>query len=74
MAGTLRAEDLLPIVDRLSHGEQVRLVKLVLNAAGASSLDAAAYAAKPEGADEFVQEDDGAGWEGEGWEAGGASR
>ena len=67
MALTLTADDLLPLVAKLSHAEQVRLAQLVLRAARDGSSDAAAYQSKPVRPDEFSQDEDGA-WDGEGWE------
>ena len=74
MAQRLTADDLLPLVAKLPHDEQVRLAQLALRAARDGSRDAAAYRSKPVRADEFSQEDDGAAWESEGWEANGAPR
>jgi hypothetical protein len=74
MAQPLTADDLLPLVAKLPHAEQVRLAQLALRAARDGSRDAAAYQATPVRPDEFSQEDDGAAWEGEGWEATGAPR
>lgn len=70
----LTAEDLLPLVEKLSHDEQVRLARLALRAARDPSRDAALYRAKPVQPDEFSQEDEGGAWEGAGWEADGAPR
>ena len=74
MAQPLRAEDLLPLIKRLSHDEQLQLAKLALKAARDSSRDAAIYQQKPVRSDEFSDEDDGAAWDGEGWEGAGASQ
>jgi hypothetical protein len=74
MAQPLTADDLLPLVAKLSHDEQVRLVKLVLQAARDDDRDAAIYRQVPVRPDEFSQDDDGAAWDGEGWEADGAPR
>ena len=74
MAQPLTVEDLLPLVAKLPHDEQVRLAQLVLRAARDGARDARAYQAKPVRPDEFSQDDDGAAWDGEGWEAAGASR
>jgi len=74
MAQPLTADDLLPLVAKLPHDEQVRLAQLALRAARDSTRDDAAYRAQPVRAEEFSQDDDGASWEGEGWEANGAPR
>jgi len=60
MAQTLTAEDLLPLVAKLSHAEQVRLAQLALRAARDGGRDAAAYQSSPVRPDEFSQDDDGA--------------
>jgi hypothetical protein len=70
MAQPLTADDLLPLVAKLSHDEQVRLAQLALRAA----RDAAAYRAAPVRPDELSRDEEGASWEGEGWEAAGAPR
>lgn len=74
MAGALTADDLLPLVAKLPPDEQVRLARLALRAARDPTRDAAAYRATPVNPDEFSQEEEGASWEGEGWEASGAPR
>jgi hypothetical protein len=74
VAQPLTAEDLLPLVEKLSHDEQVRLAKLALRAARDPSRDAALYRTNPVQPGEFSHEDDGGAWEGEGWEAAGAPR
>jgi hypothetical protein len=68
MAQPLTADDLLPLVAKLPHDEQVRLAQLALRAARDGSRDAAAYQANPVHSDEFSHDDTGAAWEGEGWE------
>jgi hypothetical protein len=63
------ADDLWPLVSKLSPQEQVRLAKLALRAAAlGSGDDAAAYAAAPVRPDEFSSDDDPLAWEAEGWE------
>jgi hypothetical protein len=63
------ADDLWPLVSKLSPQEQVRLAKLALRAAALGSADdAAAYAAAPVKPDEFSSDDDPLAWEAEGWE------
>jgi len=74
MAQPLTADDLLPLVAKLPHDEQVRLAQLALRAARDTTRDAAAYRAALVRPDEFSQDEEGASWEGEGWEAAGAPR
>lgn len=74
MAQPLTADDLLPLVAKLSHDEQVRLAKLVLRAARDAAGDAARYRATPVRSDEFSHDEDSGSWDGEGWEAAGAPR
>jgi len=74
MAQPLTADDLLPLVAKLTHDEQVRLAQLALRAARDSTRDAAAYRATPVRPDEFSQDQEGASWDGEEWEAAGAPR
>jgi hypothetical protein len=74
MAQPLTADDLLPLVAKLSRDEQVRLIQLALRAARDATRDAAAYGKTPVRPDEFSQDEEGAAWEGEGWEAGGETR
>lgn len=65
----LTAQDLWPLVTKLSHDEQVRLAKLALAAAGGvPAADLAQYQATPPGAQEFSSSDDPLGWEAEGWD------
>ena len=61
-----KAEDLLPLVQELSHEEWVRLTKLVLRSPNQS--DAEAYRKHPPSQNEFSDADDPLAWEGEGWE------
>src|SRR5690349_20911745 len=50
----LKAQDLWPLVAKLSHDEQVRLAKLALAAAGrVPAADGQQYKASPPGAEEF---------------------
>lgn len=74
MAQPLTADDLLPLIAKLPHDEQVRLAQLALRAARDGARDAAAYQRMPVRPDEFSQEDEGASWEAEGWETAGAPR
>jgi len=71
----LTAEDLWPLVQKLSHDEQVRLAKLALRAAARSGgSDADTYRASPPGRDEFSSEEEPLAWEAEGWDEFDASR
>ena len=74
MAQPLTADDLLPLVAKLPHDEQVRLAQLALRAARDGSRDAAAYRAMPVRPDEFSQDEDAGAWDAEGWEIAGAPR
>ena len=47
MSDALTADDLLPLIAKLQHGEQVRLARLALRAAAGVHEDAAAYRAAP---------------------------
>jgi hypothetical protein len=65
----LKAEDLLPLVLKLSHDEQVRLAKLALRAATYhGATDAETYRLNPPESDEFSSDEDPLAWEAEGWE------
>lgn len=64
----LTADDLLPLVSKLPHDQQVRLARLALWAAAREGADLEAYRAHPPSADEFGSEDDCLGWDGEGWD------
>lgn len=69
MSVPLSAQDLWPLVQKLPHAEQVRLVKLALMAASRDpAADADAYRVTPPGPDELVCADDPLAWEAEGWE------
>jgi hypothetical protein len=75
MAQPLTADDLLPLVAKLPHDEQVRLAQFALRAARDATRDADAYPVTPPvRPDEFSQDEEGASWEGGGWEAVGATR
>ena len=75
MDSTLTAEDLWPLVQKLSHDQQVRLAKLALKAAAQSGgSDAESYRASPPGREEFSSEEDPLAWEAEGWDEFNASR
>jgi hypothetical protein len=65
----LTAQDLWPLVTKLSHDEQVRLAKLALAAAGrAPSADMLQYTASPPGAEEFSITEDALAWDSDGWD------
>ena len=66
MAQPLTADDLLPLVAKLPHDEQVRLAQLALRAAREAKRDAAAYRGMPVRLDEFSQDGEGTSWESEG--------
>ena len=74
MAQPLTADDLLPLVAKLPRNEQVRLAQFALRAARDSTRDSAAYRGMPVRHDELSQDEAGAWWENEGWEAAGAAR
>ena len=63
----LTAQDLLPLLLKLPHDEQVRLARLALRAASGSD-DAKAYEAAPPPADEFGSDPDALAWDGDDWE------
>ncbi len=63
----LRATDLLPLAQKLSVEERVRLARILLRTSALSG-DAAAYAAQPPHDDELGSDDEALAWEGEGWE------
>ena len=70
----LSARDLLPLVLKLPHDEQVRLATLALEAAHRSRSDREVYAATPPKPDELSSEDDGLTWDGDGWDEFDAAR
>lgn len=74
MAQPLTADDLLPLVAKLSQDEQIKLAQRVLHAAKDPTRDAALYRATPVRRDELSQTEDGLSWDAEGWETDGASR
>jgi hypothetical protein len=64
---SLTAEDLWPLVQKLSREEQLRLARRAL--ASRSSTDATAYERQPVGGEEFGPGDDDAlAWESGGWD------
>jgi hypothetical protein len=74
MDPALKADDLLPLINKLPHDEQVRLARLALRAAADAGDDADAYRANSPTDDEFGGDDEAAAWEAEGWEEFYASR
>jgi hypothetical protein len=64
MADPMTAEDLLPLVARLSPQERARFLRLMT----ASANDAKAYAALPPKTDEFTTNEDELAWDADGWE------
>jgi hypothetical protein len=69
MEPTLTAQDLWPLVRKLTPAEQVRLANLALRAAAGSRVtDAEAYQAVPPGPGEFTADTEPLAWESEGWE------
>lgn len=65
MPKPLTADDLLPLIAKLSSEERHRLLRLAFRQ---GQTDAEAYAAQPTTPDEFGSEEDALGWEAEGWE------
>ena len=61
----LTADDILPLIAKLSHKERGRLLQLVLRR---GKRDAEAYAARPVREDEFSSDEDPLSWDAEGWE------
>jgi hypothetical protein len=78
MPPNLTADDLKPLVQKLTREEQLRLARMALGAATVSGADAASYLTSMPGRDEFGEEPDGGdsglGWEGGGWEEFDAAR
>lgn len=69
---TLTADDLRPLIAKLTVRERQRLARLALTRPGMSAAerDAAAYRLRPVAAEEFAGSDtaDPLAWEAEGWE------
>jgi hypothetical protein len=65
MPKPLTADDLLPLIAKLSNEERHRLLRLAFPQ---GSTDADAYATQPVTPDEFGSDDDPLAWEAEGWE------
>jgi hypothetical protein len=64
MAEPAKAEDLWPLVQKLSRAERIRLATLAL----AADSDDAAYRANPPSTGEFSSEEDSLAWDADGWE------
>jgi len=65
MAGVLKAEDLLPLIAKLSYGERLCLCRPILKQ-GLSN--AQAYAVKLPRDAEFSSDEDGLSWKADDWE------
>jgi hypothetical protein len=65
MPAPLTADDLLPLIAKLSTEERRRLLQL---ASRQGRTDAEAYAAQPVQPDEFTTGDDALAWDADGWE------
>jgi hypothetical protein len=63
MAEPLTADDVLPLVDRLSPQERARLLRLI-----AKGNDSQVYRLIPPGKDEFSADDDALSWDSDGWD------
>lgn len=63
MAEPLTADDVLPLVDKLSLQERSRLMRLL-----ARGNDAQAYSHLPPGKDEFSTDEDSLAWDADGWD------
>ena len=75
MQNPVTAQDLLPLVEKLSHEEQVRLARLALRAAALGRSSRAAYEVDPPKPGEFDSDDeDPLAWDADGWEQFGAAR
>jgi hypothetical protein len=66
MEKPLRAEELFPLVDRLSAHERFRLLRLISLRPAADDRDA--YLALPPRHDEFSSDTDPLAWDSDGWE------
>ena len=65
MPASLTADDILPLIAKLSEKERGRLLQLVIRR---GKSDAEAYAAQPVGDDEFSSDEDPLSWDADGWE------
>ena len=66
MEKPLSAEDIFPLVDRLSPQERLRLLRLISLRPAAADRDA--YLALPSRRDEFSSDTDPLAWDADGWE------
>jgi len=66
MEKPLSAEELFPLVDRLSPQERLRLLRLISLRSAADDHDA--YLALPPRHDEFSSDTDPLAWDADGWE------
>jgi hypothetical protein len=64
MQGELKAEDVAPLVAKLSGPERARLLRLIATLGD----DGRVYAASPPSNDEFGADEDPLGWDAAGWE------
>jgi hypothetical protein len=64
MQGELKAEDVAPLVAKLSAPERARLLRLIATL----GTDGRVYAASPPSNDEFGTDEDPLGWDAAGWE------
>ena len=65
MPKPLTADDLLPLIAKLSSEERHRLLRLAFRQ---GATDAEAYTAQPVTSDEFGSDDDPLAWDRDGWE------
>ena len=65
MSQPLTANDLLPLVARLTPRERQRLAQLI---SATSERDAAIYASASVKNDEFASDEEALGWDADGWE------
>lgn len=65
MPKDLTADDLLPLIAKLSSEERHRLLRLAFRV---GITDVAAYAAQPVGSDEFENDEEALGWDADGWD------
>jgi hypothetical protein len=66
MAKPMTADDILPLVARLTPRERIRLLRLITSRPDIEA--AAAYRAVPPGKDEFSSDEEPLAWEADGWE------
>ncbi len=64
MPASLTADDILPLIAKLSDKERGRLLRLVRR----HGSDAEAYTAQPVGDDELSSDEDPLSWDSDGWE------